>query len=390
MEKMKREQFERASKYLLELCIDALLQKTPGNKDDSFSWKNVFELAKYNNVESIAFYAIEKIKDHVDEDIFKQWSKCKDQVLLKMLQFKMERETIIDKLHQKNIATMNLKGSAIEELYPIFGMRSMSDNDILYGDLTNCYGSQKKVQHEVVEIMKSLHYSVESLKGNDDIFYKKPCFNFEMHHHLFSTVSPYYDYYQNPWQKANSDDGLTYRFSTEEEYIYLIIHGAKHYFNCGCGMRILCDLGVYLLNYPDLDFEYIEKQLKQFDLTAFENSLRSIVNKVINNSCLNKTEEKILYSLVSSGTYGNMLIGTRNGINRASQEIGKDGRFKYLKSRLIMNEAELKIRYPVLSKNKLLIKILPIIRIFSGLIKHPKRIWYEFKLIVNNKNKNVK
>ncbi|MBQ3413161.1 MAG: nucleotidyltransferase family protein [Oscillospiraceae bacterium] len=166
---------------------------------------------------------------------------------------------------------MPLKGSVLKDLYPIYGMRQMSDNDILIDSFREA---------EVKKVMEDLGFEAVSYgKGNHDVYHKQPVSNIEIHTSLFvpSHNKAIYEYYRSVEEKLMPKEGFERKFSDEDFYIYMIAHEYKHYTNSGTGIRSLLDVYVFLRKHEDdLDKNYIDSELKKLGLEIFENDNRDL------------------------------------------------------------------------------------------------------------------
>lgn len=93
-----------------------------------------------------------------------------------------EREKIFSLFEKGGIWYLPLKGVILKEMYHVYGMRQMADNDILF---------DSTYRKEVKDIFLSLGYEMESYnKGNHDVYLKAPIYNYEMHVSLFDKTIP--------------------------------------------------------------------------------------------------------------------------------------------------------------------------------------------------------
>ena len=399
--------YQEAAHYLLHLMAAALNQQTPEEKPDTCTWEQIWEFAAFNNVEAIAWPAVKMLQASSFPEIYKKWEQAATAVLLRQLQFDVEREQILEKLSKQKISWLPLKGILIKEYYPMPGMRYMCDNDILYGITQSSPDggyqiagnneeekerSIKTAQQKLVEIMREQGYEDESLQGNHDVFMKKPIFNFEMHRDLVSTDNPMYFYYKNPWKRAvlNEEGGYGYHFSDEDEYLFLLIHAHKHYSGGGCGVRTLADEYVFLKKKGDrLDKEYLQTQLEELQLTDFEQKLKKAAFHAFTpGECVSEEDDQIIGYMVSSGTYGHFKNQVDNAIKRQAEQTGGDiqaAKKRYLKDRIFASEEKMKNYYPFFYKHRSLRIFLPAYRLIKGMIIHPKQLFNEMKFIKKKK-----
>ncbi len=91
---------------------------------------NLDEIAKvamHHTISSMICMALEsagiKINTLVDQ---------KNKAIRKVMLLDRERQQIFSKLDEAGIWYVPLKGVLLKEMYPVFGMRQMADNDILF------------------------------------------------------------------------------------------------------------------------------------------------------------------------------------------------------------------------------------------------------------------
>lgn len=139
-----------------------------------------------------------------------------------------------------------LKGLWIKPLYPETQLRQMADLDILY---------EEKNFPKVKAAMKALGYVYvkKSAGSNHQVFQRPPVMDVEMHRQLLSEAVPFAYYYADPWARAlPADEPCLYRFSHEDEYLFMLVHDYKHFFGAGSGARTVADFYVFLKAYGDL------------------------------------------------------------------------------------------------------------------------------------------
>ena len=201
-----------------------------------------------------------------------------------------------------------------------------------------------------------------------------------MHRALFSKredIPLYAHYFENYIKDSPIKDGFEHVLSKEDFYIYFTAHTYKHFQNSGCGIRTLVDFYVYLKN-NELDFVYINEELKKLDLLDFSNKISSLSNKIFNEQELSNDEEEMLLFIASSGTYGTLENSVAKGVK-------KKGKFKYMMSRIFPPMSFYKTNYPFMYKTKILIPLAWLIRFFRILFKNPKKAKNELKLISQQK-----
>ncbi len=216
--------------------------------------------------------------------------------VLKNATMDAEMDALFAMMDSSKIWHMPLKGTILQHHYPVYGMREMSDHDILFDAQ---YGD------EVCGIMESLGFSVIHYEtDNDDVYYKEPVSNFEMHRTLFSPASKreIYKYYKEMDERLRGS-GYEKHLSAEDFYLYLCAHEYKHFAQSGTGLRSLVDTYVYLKN-NDIDMEYIQSETEKMDISDFEASNRTLAYHLFTGKELTSKEWDMLKYIMSSETYG--------------------------------------------------------------------------------------
>lgn len=397
------EDAKKAGVYLVELMRAALTGEQAAEIPENISWERVYGLAEYHHVESLSSYGLSGLKNLPSQELLSKWNAAKTATLFKLLHFDAEREQILAEMETKGLSYLPLKGILLSGYYPSPGMRSMADNDILYGfteKIDNggyriCGKNEKEREQSIkdaqkcmVEIMKNRGFEVEHLTGNHDVFMKKPFYNFEMHRELFSSVSSQQKYYQNSWEKAILDENSEYGFhmSSEDEYIFIIAHMKKHFSGGGCGVRHLNDIFVFWNKKGNmLNQTYLQQELEKLGMVDFERDIRTLAMAVYKeNRSLTEKEEELLYYLLGCGIYGRTDIRVANKLDMLTRENEKSvwmPKLRYIKNRICMNVQEMKEFYPFFYEHPWLRPILPLYRILKGIIVHPGKLLIEWKSI---------
>jgi len=118
--------------YLIHLMSCALNDVQPCSLPEGASWDEVYALAEFNSVEGLAWTSARRVRD-VPADMLKEWSATADMTLYRCVSYGIEREAVLAALADRGLSWLPLKGALLVDLYPSPHMRSMADNDILYG-----------------------------------------------------------------------------------------------------------------------------------------------------------------------------------------------------------------------------------------------------------------
>ena len=289
----------------------------------------------------------------------KRFSKALEHSALKSSTMDMEMDALFAELEAAGIWYMPLKGIVLQHYYPVYGMRQMSDHDILF---------DANRADDVKAIMERLGFSVDRFGvSNHDVYHKEPVSNFEMHRELFDSSHESYEYYKNVEERLLGD-GCEKHFSPEDFYIYMTAHEYKHYYNSGTGLRSVLDTYMYLQK-EKLDMDYVTAEAGKLGMTEFETANRSLALHLFPDGKLTEADKKMLEYILSSGVYGT--FG-----NRVKNKMKKNGwsKLRYALNRFFVpisrknrDYAAYARQYPFFYKYKILLPLLPFYRTFRAL-----------------------
>ena len=326
--------YSKTARTLIYLLSCAVSEKECELKSDEIDFDGLYSLAKRHSLCSAAAFALESAG--INEPRFTQ---AKVKAKRKLALFDIERVKIYQKLNDAGIWFAPLKGIVLKDSYPRYGMREMSDNDIL------CDSSKMA---EVREIMESLGFICSNYgEWHHDNYQKPPTLDFEMHHTLFQT-----------------DDSPAFQHN-------------------GTGLRSLLDIHVYLQPHPDLDFDYIDRELEKLQLLDFAQRARGLAVKLFGLQKLSEEDLELLPMFLDSSLYGSVEQGEYNHLTR--QLDGKDSKrvkIKYFFDRIFLHGESLERSYPFFARHKWLLPALYVYRLFKSLFTRPKGILRETKNVV--------
>ena len=394
------DEMRAAGLYLVELIRAALHEGKAAEKPDSVKWEQVYQLARKNSLEGISAYGVESLDIKPEDEIWKKWQSATQKVTYKVLHFDIEREFIQEEMKKAGLSYLPLKGVQIVHYYPKPGMRTMADNDILYGFVEPCEEGFRIIGKNDAEkknsldqarvcmnaIMKKRGYEIYGLNAIDDSYHKKPFFNYEMHKRLVDVSSSMYFYYENPWKRALQDekDHNLFYFSNEDEYIYFLAHAYKHFLKGGCGLRLLTDTFVFKKKKgSDMNWDYIYRELETLQMLEFEKRISAAAENFFsrNDKELTEKEIELLLFLLHCGTYGTIENQINNSIKRFSNNHREKRLLKifYLWDRFFPEQQWWETYYPICSNRRWLRPFFLFYRIGRGLVKHPGKVKTEWK-----------
>ena len=264
--------------------------------------------ASRHMVAAIAGYALESAG--INHELFTQ-SRAK--ALRKAVILDSDCRGISAGLENAGIWHMPLKGIVMKDYYPAFGLREMSDVDILF-DSSRIDDTRK--------IVRGMGYSFspESYSSPDhDVYFRKPVSNIEMHRVLFDD---YYapalgKYYADVRTRLHVCEGKKYtlRFSPEDFYVYITAHAYRHYNKDGTGLRTVLDEYLMLRKFSgSLDWDYVSREAGKMNIAMFEEDLRTLALALFGGGEFTERSRAMLRYIIFSGVYGLSEMGARNEV----------------------------------------------------------------------------
>lgn len=299
-----------------------------------------------------------------------------------------EWETIAKEFERQGIRYLPLKGVVLQHDYPEYGMREMSDHDILY---------DSRFQQEVLRYMLSRGYEAKSVgKGVHDSYLKPPVYNFEFHTTLFSEKvhgGVWNRYYTGIMDRAVKDAGNDYGYSLSPDdfYIYITTHAFKHYDGSGTGIRTAVDNYVFRKAKGKLlDWEYIQSELSKLEIADFELTLRELSDKLfsypdsIDIQSLSEEQAHMYHAMIGTAVYGTTENRIRKEIRKRQGNRNRPiilAKLGFLFHRLFPGKEHMKMWSPMVAKYPVLLPVYYIYRFFTGVLMRRDMILNEIKAL---------
>lgn len=373
---MTKEEYRKAIDEVIYLCVCVVNGTIPDKECvDSIDLEHLYKASCKHNLCAIVGYALESagILNH-------EFIQAKAKAIRKVTVMEIDKQLLFERFEQEGIWYLPLKGAIIKDFYPSVGMRQMSDFDILF---------DSHYQKKVKDIFIELGFTCEQYgKGNDDVYYKKPVSNFEMHTELFAPVhqKSIYNYYCDIKQLMLKDENNAYGYhlSSNDFYVYITAHEYKHYSNGGTGLRSLLDIYVILQRLGnELDYDYIRTQTDKLGITNFEQQNKRLAINLFGGKELSEADLNMLEYIISSGTYGNI----NNSINNKVEKFGggKKGKQRYILSKVFMPMDQIKKYYPFFYRHKILIPSLFFYRLGRAVTVSRQKTKTQLKILMKKK-----
>ncbi len=291
-----------------------------------------------------------------------------------------ELRLLLDFMEGEGIWHLPLKGAVLQWLYPAPVMRQMSDRDVLFDRMR---------QGEVRRWFVSRGYKARVYKvWYHDEYSKKPFFDFEMHTSLlgYTPGTGWAEYYDGVRERLLPDGESAHglRFTDEDFYVYLVMHGCRHHHEGGVGLRFLLDCYVYVKRKGDaMDWQYVRRELATLGIADFEERARRLSLTLFARpgefsvAALSREDADFLRSLVLAGTFGNMSAMLGNSL--AGRGIAD--KLRYVWRRAFPEARFFKYSYPLFYRHRWLLPVGYVYRIAYRLSVNGKHLMAEARTL---------
>lgn len=309
---------KKEARILIELVKHGLTDKILPEDAENLTAEEINNIAKYAGEQGLfpflQFYPVFLKK----EDNSKLFQRILSVIYIDQLQM-AEMQELLSTFERAGIYCIPLKGSRTKSLYPSSELRTMGDLDLLYKP------EQTKLLHKVME---SLGYHSEGEAAKHD-HYRKGTTVVEMHRTLLSAQSNAYDYFLSIWERAIPSPGkkYIYEMTLEDHYLFTLYHLIEHFIRGGIGIRMVLDIFI-LSQLPELNWEYLNQELKILGIEEFEKNIRDIGEKWFSDNESSDTEdlEELEEYIIDGGIFGNLENERKNNM------LMHKSKFSYLRS----------------------------------------------------------
>lgn len=342
--------------------IDAVLFNGSRKVKPSEINAELFRIVRKNAVANVIAAGIKKQGLQIPEELQKRFSIEMQNAELLYAAQAQQIELLCEKLEQKQIPFVLLKGARIRDFYPSPELRTSGDIDIL----------TKADDETLHSLMQELGFTYDKDGGTTLNFRYGKIVEVELHRRLFDDGVSFHGYFDSIWDRVQRKPGWSYQYKMTEEDFYanMIAHFAKHFSRYGCGIRNALDVCLYLRNKPsDFSSEKADAILKELGLLAFERELRQLDSVWFGDGQMQQKDEDLTDYLLGCGTFGNH----RSKIaHKMSGE--KKSKFRLFWNHLFPSVAVMRGLYPVLDRCILLLPFCWVARWVRLLFKDRKKV----------------
>lgn len=169
-----------------------------------------------------------------------------------------------------------VKGEACRSTYPVPGLRSSSDEDLLVRPdvFTQC--CDFFTQHGLTPLDKTTDFEC-GFRSPDGLY-------IELHQSLFSPEATemgdsnrYFSEAMSRAMPIRVEDTTLYTLSAHDHLLYLLLHAYKHFIHSGFGIRQICDIVLWAETYGDrIEWQRLFEQCEPLRCRSFAVSVFQI------------------------------------------------------------------------------------------------------------------
>ncbi len=347
--KRAKPEYIKSLNTLLRLLGGLLRGATSVEVPSDVDWNTVELVAKEHSLLGMLYPALKLVPEEVkpSQDYTHRLRDLYRELTVIDINRTLETELILSQLTSKGVRCLPLKGYILREYYPESAMRTMSDVDILYDSVDDS---------AIKEIFCNLGYTLRNSVDGDLDFFKEPFHHYEMHKSLITSDQYGYDYFKRIWSKVIfEEDSLVGRLTSEDFYIYILEHLAKHLEGGGAGFRMFMDIYMFIRSKGDsLDRDYLEAELNKINLLKFSHRAEELAFCWFSDENPD-TDSEIAQFVLRSCTYGYAENSfAQSAIRGAARAKGKDDLARRVLRRIFPSYSFISRYFPVVRKCKAL------------------------------------
>lgn len=337
---------------LLDWVRAAVNGEEPPEIPDGIDFSLLFALAKDNSFAQAVYPCVLALKQRgeLPEEILKKFAAQYQIALAQDLNQQFELQKLLDFCEEQKIECIPLKGGVLKGIYPESYMRYMGDIDLW---------AHRDGFERLSEFLSVDGYRLKEKSGIHDEYEKPPYIALELHRDLVLSDNRAAGFFNEEMVGRAVPYG-EYRFvktlTPEDQYLYLIDHTVKHFYETGVTARMVLDF--YIVNRvcrKSFDKQKLARRLDVLHYTAFESRLRALSYDWFSpdGSGFSPDDPFSLY-IAGNGSFGRNQNRYVSRAVRESAEHTTPSKFKYVLRRLFPSGQMLRKKFPVLEKKPFL------------------------------------
>ena len=273
-----------AQKQFIDILSAGIRGKSADKVYYNVEWDEVIDLADKHKVDGIIYLALRKSKliSNIGEEKISLLKQKAAITGITQSRHISGLSTVLNKINERNIPVIVLKGLVVREFYPQPDQRSMNDADILVHE-----GDVEKVKQLLIDMG---YVYLEDHKASHHIALVHHKYPFiELHWNLFKRdgFSNELEHYERLiWRRAikvNVGEAEVLSLSYEDLALHLCMHMAAHLAATGFGVRQLCDLVLLVEhNGDEIDWNSFIMKARMYGFEKFGKIIFLLCNKLFN------------------------------------------------------------------------------------------------------------
>ena len=349
---------------LMSISLGRAVSGLPEN--DAISWEEVFRLAEQHHVLPMAADAAYRFyRNEIPQDCLASY-KNRAKRLTYLQTLKTERFlSLYKELSEQGLTPLVMKGLICRKLYPEPDFRFSADEDLLIPP------DQAPVYHKaLLALGLKTDTSEQSISTTQEVSYRSEdgVLLLEVHRFPFPPESGAYgDYnrfFADAFERAVTEtygDADIRTLAPTDHLFYLICHTVKHFLHGGCGIRQVCDIGLFAKVYAEqIEWTRLTEQIDSIRARDFTASLFTIaqeslgidLEKVPERLRVSRTDpEGLLDDILESGVYGSSTMSRKHSATITLRAAEAAGNRKTSRTRTVFPPMSVMVKsYPYLEK----------------------------------------
>lgn len=369
---------KNTSDYLIELLNSTVNELKPKEKPEDVNWEDIRNLAVYHKVDEMVFHAVSKLgKKPEGEEASRWFGQHEKSQVVNMIQVG-EAEAIIEEATSCGIDILPLKGAVLRELYPKPEFRQMGDLDYLMNPVSD-------MMERMGNVMHSLGYKDDEgvgLESSHDVYIKPPYMEVEIHRRLLPPTEENHWHTDNIWERLIKDNENKHllHMTTEDFYLFHLLHFEKHYSMGGSGIRSILDQYFLMKKYSDsMDWDYVNQMLQKMNYVDFEKMCRELAQAWFGNGTMKEGLKEPAEYIINSGAFGTFEQYQKWSFEQYRKQQGIKTKKGLFFRRMFMERDRMENIYPSLKKHGWILPFCWLHRIIKSLLFRRDRVKMELK-----------
>ena len=344
---------------------------------EDFSVEKALGVAKRHNIEPLLYYGALCCGISGDEPLMQQLFMTTCMHVAANGRQMHELETLFSAFDDAKVDYMPIKGTLLKKLYPKGEMRAMGDADVL-------------IRTEQYDIIKPIVQKLGFAEGPEslcELVWDKPgILHLELHKAITPpNVEDYYQYFGTGWDKAKlvNEGGSRYELSLEDHFLFVFTHFARHYRSGGIGIKHMTDIWIYKKSYPDMDYVYIENELKKLRLYDFYLNVCDTLGVWFDGKEDTLKSDFITEVVFDNGVFGKKSNEILSEAVKQSKKTGTVGEAKRSKTiwLLFLPYNLMCLKYPILKKLPFLLPFMWVVRGVNAILFRRDKVVHNFEQV---------